>query len=273
MNFICDTNNEPQTFKVVVKTAKPQRIRIKVYDPNNPNTVYTYRTKDIRGEEAFFVRLPLSPKKCAISVYNELNGNLKKGHDKTFDIVSKQRIPLQRRLECFKGISKTDWSAIKFIEQFSERAGYLSAGGSVYFSDDGKYRIDYLDVIKDVNGRELRTPARISQSKGIIEVSRKHFIQYTVPMRIAILLHEWAHFYKNARPTDEIEADLNGLLVYLALGYPRIEAHLAFIQVFKNSPSDLNVNRHKILSKFIDEFESYNFKCVTPSEVYNGARK
>jgi hypothetical protein len=48
-------------------------------------------------------------------------------------------------------------------------------------------------------------------------------------MRFAILCHEFSHFYVNDNMDDESEADINGLLIYLGLGYPRIEGYQAFL--------------------------------------------
>ena len=45
------------------------------------------------------------------------------------------------------------------------------------------------------SGSYLPTPARISQLNGKMEVSYMQFLEYTVPMRMAILLHEYSHFY------------------------------------------------------------------------------
>jgi hypothetical protein len=53
-------------------------------------------------------------------------------------------------------------------------------------------------------------------------------------MRFAILCHEFSHFYVNEDMDNESEADINGLLIYLGLGYPRIEGYQAFLEVFKD---------------------------------------
>ena len=105
-------------------------------------------------------------------------------------------------------------------------------------------------------GKTLKTPARISKVNGRIQVSKDAFENYTVPMRMAILLHEFSHFYLNDNMDDEIEADLNGLLIYLGLGYPRIEGYQAFLEVFQDSPSQQNKNRYDIINKFIKDFEN-----------------
>jgi hypothetical protein len=117
------------------------------------------------------------------------------------------------------------------------------------------FRIDYLDDIFDENGKAMKTPARISRSYGIIEVSKKKFESYTVPMRMAILLHEFSHYYMNTDMANETEADLNGLLIYLGLGYPRVDAYNVFTQVFVTSPTEINKDRMKIIDDFIKNFE------------------
>lgn len=260
MKTLYPTDNKELTLKIKVRTDKPEKIVLKVKDAKKPYTCYTDRYSTINGESTFFVRMPQSPQMALIELYNEANGNLKTGQDKSFKIVDRQVLPLNKKLNSFDSSNDNLNSFIKFAQQFSERAGILSAGHSIYKSDDGQFRIDYLDRITNQQGQVLKTPARISQSRGVIEISRAHFLKYTVPMRFAILMHEFSHFYLNKNMSDEIEADLNALLVYLCLGYPRIEAHQTFLTVFKGSPSDLNKRRYQVLKEFIDNFEKYDLK-------------
>ena len=118
--------------------------------------------------------------------------------------------------------------------------------------------IEYLPTIVDSKGKELTTPARISRMTGRIQVSKSQFDKYTIPMRFAILCHEFSHFYVNEDMHDESEADLNGLLIYLGLGYPRIEACEAFLEVFEHYPSEENGRRYKKIENFINNFEKNN---------------
>jgi hypothetical protein len=124
-----------------------------------------------------------------------------------------------------------------------------------YRSDDGEYFIQLKQQIRDANGKVLGTPARIGRQTGVIQVSKTQFEAFTIPMRMAILLHEFSHFYLNEKMDDEMEADLNGLLIYLGLGYPRIEAYQAFLETFKNAPSNLNKKRYDMINNFINNFE------------------
>jgi hypothetical protein len=75
---------------------------------------------------------------------------------------------------------------------------------------------------------------------------------------MAILLHEFSHVYLNDNVDDEVEADLNGLLIYLGLGYPRIEAFEVFAVTFMDAPTEINKVRFDKIKNFIENFESYN---------------
>ena len=76
-----------------------------------------------------------------------------------------------------------------------------------------------------------------------------------VAMRMAILMHEYAHFYVNKVPSDESEADINGLKIYFTRGYPKISAYNVFLNVFKRSPSSANKERYDMLDNFIREYK------------------
>jgi len=100
----------------------------------------------------------------------------------------------------------------------------------------------------------VHTPARISQLNGRIEVSAKQFREFTIPMRMAILLHEYSHYYLNKNPSNEQEADKNGLSVYLKLGYPKIDIYNVFLNVFKKAPSMVNKERFDKLNSFVKNY-------------------
>jgi hypothetical protein len=146
---------------------------------------------------------------------------------------------------------------VDFAQRFCFNAPYLETGKS-YQSDNGEFMIEYLPVITNHNGRVLTTPARISKVTGRIQVSKKQFDDYTVPMRFAILCHEFSHFYVNENMDDESEADINGLLIYLGLGYPRIEGYQAFLEVFKDAPNQNNKKRFDRIDNFIKLVGSLN---------------
>jgi hypothetical protein len=154
-------------------------------------------------------------------------------------------------------------SFLKFAQQFSERCGYLSEG--IYKSDDGKFVINYVNVITDrQTGKPMTTPARIGHQSGIIDVSRKQFQHYTYPQRLVILLHEFSHKWKNPEVgksvADETAADINALYIYLSKGYPRTDALLVFTKVFYRNDTPQNRNRIKIIEDFVKNFDAGNIK-------------
>ncbi len=260
---------------ITVETTSKQSIRIAVRDAYKPFTYYTDRSGFVDGKREFKVMMPLSPTLSIIEVFNEKVGNKAAGVDKSFAITSKDIIPLTTKFNCFDSSNKVLLSFIKFAKEFSEQASIISDNQSIYMSNDGRFRVDYFDVIRDSErmvpnangtamvpntkfGQVLRTPARISHKDGRIELSKNQFKKYTVPMRIVILLHEFAHFYLCKNIDDEQEADLNSVLVSMCIGLPRVEIHKAFIEIFKNTPTNQNRKRLDKIIYFINNFEKFN---------------
>ena len=207
MNLLYKTRQQPITLLIEVATNGPQKIGVVVQDANKKNTKYTNRWSTITGRGKFYVRMPISPYEALVSVYNKAHGNQRRGEDNTFKIINIEAVPLKRKMDCVDWDNKKIKDFVRFSQQFSENCGVLSAGkfpnGSTYISDEGNFRIDYFDDIRSKRGMVIPTPARISQSKGIIQVSKEHFKKFTVPMRMAILLHEFSHFYLNKDMKDE----------------------------------------------------------------------
>lgn len=255
MKYRITTNHAPVTIKVVIVTDSPQKVRLKVYDEENPKRVFTNRYKTITGEEALFVRMPLSPNKAVV----EVMGNkdlVKKGEKEHFKLKSVEKQPLERRIDVGDISNGQIRSFVEFAQRFAFNVDELEP--AIYTSADRNYYINLLPTIQGKNGGEMNTPARISKRTGVIQVSKKAFEPMTIPMRLAILMHEFSHFYLNETMDDEIEADLNGLLIYLGLGYPRIEAYQAFLETFKGVPSEQNKTRYDVINKFINDFEKMN---------------
>lgn len=255
MIFKVPTYYDELTLLVKVRTFSPIKLRIKVVDASQPNTVYTDRFRTVDGESIFYVRMPVSGQQVNVYVYNEENGNLREGEDPSFEVVSINKEHLEKKLDVIDMNNPYIKSFINFSTRFSYNAGTLPSG--VYVSDDKKFVIKYLPIITE-NGREETTPARIDIENGIIEISKKQFIDFTIPNRMAILLHEFSHVFVNDDVNDEIEADLNALLIYLGLGYPRVEAFEVFAKTFENAPSQQNKERYDTIVNFIDDFEKQN---------------
>lgn len=255
MIFSVPTRHEELTLLVKVKTYEPQKIRIKVIDAEQPYTTFTDRFRTVEGESIFFVRMPVSPREAMVYIFNEANGNMQVGADPSLEVVSITKEPLEKKLDVIDFSNGQVRSFVNFATRFAYNAGSLPSG--TYTSDDRQFVIKYLNSIQD-NGVEQTTPARIDIDSGIIEISKKQFRDFTVPNRMAILLHEFSHVYLNDNIDDEVEADLNGLLIYLGLGYPRIEAFEVFAKTFLSAPTEQNKMRYQKIVNFIDNFESYN---------------
>ena len=288
MNVPYHTGRRPLTIKITVRSHKPEKMIIQVHDADKPNTLFENRYQTIvfnpkkkRYEDMFFIKMPQSPENAIISVFNSVNGN--KIKDGSFDVEMKEE-PLKRWLLPMSIDNSNVREFIAFAQEFSEDAGIISAGfqnnpNSIYASNDGKLKIHYYNVLRDERreirhkpsgqmmrnpnfGRVVTTPMRTQVDTGIIEVSKQYILQYTVPMRMAILLHEFNHFYVNRRPEDETEADLGALMIFLSLGYSKIAAYKAFTAVFKNADNEGNRKRDKEIRDFIDNFENMRFSRV-----------
>lgn len=257
MNLRLDTRYEEMCLLVKVEVTMPTKVRIKIFDEQKPKIVFTDRYKTINSSFTFQVNMPITSKSVIISVYDDKKGNTRQDQEKNIRVVAVDKTPLQKRIDVVDIHNPTIAYFVDFAQRFCYNAPYLEANKS-YQSDNGGFMIEYLPSIIDSKGRELTTPARISRLTGRIQVSKKQFEKFTVPMRFAILCHEFSHFYVNEDMTDETEADINGLLIYLGLGYPRIEALEAFYEVFDNYPSEENKRRSDKIRNFIDNFEKNN---------------
>ena len=267
MLHLLETNKKPQTIVVRVETNKPEEICIVAKDKNKPNTYYIRRKGIVNGYRDFELEFPKSPSETIIAVYNKKNGlynkmngvNVGLKQDNSYKVSD---VKVKDLVTCPIWMSQETVSFIKFAQEFAENASVLSAGDKVphiYRSDDGKFNFDYYQKIRDrETGSYVNTPARIGHLTGIIEISKQDFLKYSVPMRMVILLHEYSHKYLNPKKGFKISyetgADINALLHYFSLGYSYIEAHQAFLYVFKGAKNEMNHKRYLIIKDFIDKY-------------------
>jgi hypothetical protein len=264
MQLIYPSNNRQMMIKITVKTEEPTMIHLIVKDADRPNTFYMNRYNTINGIGDFYIRLPQSPKRAFIKLYNQKT----KGDDgfkiiRTKDKQPFEVLPLETKMDAFDFHNPAIASFIVFAQEFCDKAGFLSEG--IYASKDGRYTIKYDDVIRSVaTGKELNTPARINSVTGLMQVSRTAFSQYTVAGRFAISCHEFSHVFSNKNPKDEIEADFHACMIYLGLGYPRIEILNVFANVFSGADNQVNRTRFAKIKEFIMNFENI-FVSITYS--------
>jgi len=127
-----------------------------------------------------------------------------------------------------------------------------------------KFKIKYFPIIPDyATGRPINTPARIGHKTGIIEVAKIKFDNYTVAMRMMILLHEFSHKYRNPKIglkiSNEFGADINALYIYLGIGFSKIDAICVFANVFLKAQTDDNIMRIRKLQDYIQKFENQEY--------------
>ena len=146
MKIKATTNREPICLQIKVRTFQPMKIVLRVKDADQKNTYFTNRYATIDGEQSFYVRMPQSPKNSEIIVFNKEEGDLPKSETKSFEVVQLRKLPLKTTASSFESSNKVIKDFVKFSQEFSEKAGVLSAGNSVYTSDNGMFRIDYKDI-------------------------------------------------------------------------------------------------------------------------------
>jgi hypothetical protein len=267
MTIDIPSNNFPFELVVTITSKKSVPLRVLAVDPSKPSTKYVDFNARVDGSRVFELRFPVSPKRLKIVIFNTDHGDLPYGQDPSFEIEDIEVGKLKTYDVWWNQDTKNFY---KFAVEFAQNAGILTAGEKkphIYRSDDGKFTIDYYNVIFDKKSqKKISTPARIGHNTGIIEVSKQKFIERTVPMRLIILLHEFAHKYLNPKINRKIEyetgADIQGLYIYLGKGWSPIEAHSAFLDVFKSANNEMNHKRYKIINDFIDKFDKGHVEQV-----------
>ena len=240
--------------KIPVETRGPQRMVIKVYHPKKAHTTYFDTAPIINGRDCFIVKIPKMPESVIVELYNEKNGNIDR--DNSFRVGKIGIRSIRLAFSIGRILDRNLANFLAFSDDFAENVGIYSAQNSVYRSDDGRYRIDFVDVIRDNKGNELKTPAMVNSQTGIIKIAKKYYLGYTVPGRKAINLHEYSHVFRNVNPSDEFEADKNAIMIYLGTGNPIVEAYNVFLKVFNNSPHNLNRARYDALNNYLKNFNS-----------------
>jgi hypothetical protein len=183
-------------------------------------------------------------------------------NDQSFN-VNIERAPL-KKYDIWLDQETKDF--VQLAINFSQVCGFElpKRNGTVYQTPDGKFNIKYFPAIIDfVSGKVLNTPARIGHNTGIIEISAVKFAQYTIPMRLCILLHEFSHKYKNPKIglqiSNEYGADINALYIYLGLGFSKIDAITVFAKVFLKAQTDSNIQRMRKILDYINKFENNEY--------------
>lgn len=259
MNRVIDTDNRSFSLNITIACQGKKNFRISAEDYGKQNSKYADRIIAVEGERTIFFSFPVSPRQIFFSCIEIENP---KSDDFTVNV---EAIPLKTYNIATDGETR---DFMQLAIQFSQVAGFKlpDVNGTVYQTSDEHFTIKYFPVIKGPNGSPMNTPARIGHNTGIIETAYCKFKNYTIPMRIAILLHEFSHKYKNPKIgleiSNEIGADINALYIYLGLGFSKIDAICVFGQVFLKAQTPGNQARMRKIMDYINKFENQEFAKV-----------
>jgi hypothetical protein len=202
------TKGEPCALKITLHASREVEVHLQGIDAKKQKTLFFNRTKHLKkGKTTIHINLPVSPMELVLLVACE--HGIK---------VSCQKMPLPAREAV--AIDEITADFIDHAVDFSLKASYLPTD-QVYYSEEEDFPIEYVPKMFDREGNELDGPAKINRMTGYITINSTLFKDYTVPMRMFVLLHEWFHHHANTGV--ETEVDIHALQVYLSLGFPKLE--------------------------------------------------
>jgi len=258
MKFDLYPYGKPFNLTLGIQVLRPVNLRITVYDKETKR-IYVDRNLQVKSSSKTSLRLAIVPDELTVEIIDR-NLPRKKSAFRVADIK------VTPDTKCPIDLSKEDKSFIRFAKWFATESSRLEAGqkGTLYQSEG--FTILYIDIIKEA-GLELTTPARIGRQSGIIEVSRKQTFDFTVPMLIVMLLHEYAHKFKNKeygkKDSNELTADLIACHIALNLGFDSNEVQQAFKAVFAQKDTKLNRKRMAAIKEFIGIFKKQGCRLAS----------
>jgi hypothetical protein len=251
-----NSDNKATSLYITISCAGDKEFCVVAEDFGKANSEYANRVIKCNGERTIYLSFPVSPQTLMLKIWNSKNSA-----DKDFKVTCEEK-PLK---SYNVWLDKETRDFLSLAIQFCQLSGFTPASdnGRIFTSEDKNFTIKYFNVIRDNTGGAMSTPARIGHRTGIIEVSKAKFDNYTIPMRLVILLHEFSHKYKNPKIglqiSNEIGADINALYIYLGLGFSKIDAICVFANVFLKAQTPSNVKRMRKIMDYINKFENGQF--------------
>lgn len=234
-----------------LQIRRPVSLRLTVFD-SNTKRVYAQRRLKLAKSLDLLVKMPIVPDELTAWIVSENEATGKE----SFIL---KRIEVKPDTKCPLELTESDCKFIAFAKWFATELPRLEAGekGTIYQSEG--FSILYMDMLKE-GGTELTTPARIDRGSGMIEISKKAIADYTVPMLIIMLLHEYGHKWKNPEygkeVANELTADIIAVHIALNLGFDYTEVENCYRAVFAKKDTELNRKRMKAIAEFIRLFRS-----------------
>lgn len=263
MQFDLFPNKKPFHLTLGLQILRPVNLRLTVFD-SNTKRVYAQRRLKLSKSLDLLVKMPIVPDQLTALIVSE-NGT----HGK--ESFTLERIEVKPDTKCPLELTESDCKFISFAIWFATEFPHLEATekGTIYQSEG--FSILFLDALKE-GSQELTTPARIDRSSGMIEISKKAVAQYTVPMLIIMLLHEYGHKYKNPEYgkeiANELTADIIAVHIALNLGFDYTEVENCYRAVFAKKDTELNRKRMKAITEFIHLFRTNEpVRCKTKNHA------
>ncbi len=246
-----DSNNRKFCLFITITSPSKEKREFRIVASDiKPNSKYADRVIIVEGSRDIYLSFPVSPKQLGITIMDK-----NKPLSTDFEVVFRET----RIRDTVMAIDADTKSFIQMAIFVSQTLGFTIPQN--YESSDGLYKINVYDVIKDqASGRVMSTPARIGHTTGTIELSKVKMDGYTIPMRLVIVLHEFAHKFKNpkaGRPiSHETGADIEALYLFLSLGFSKVDAIFVFANVFLKSQTPQNISRMRVIMDYIKRYEN-----------------
>jgi hypothetical protein len=252
-----ESNNRKMSLHITVVCNGTKKFRVWAEELGKKDSKYADRVISVTNSRTIHFNFPVSPNTLFIGCLNAQNSS-----DKDFEVTIKEE-----PLKTYNIVMDSDTREfVQMAINVSQTIGFAPPpqSGTLYQTSDGKFNIKNFPAITDrTTGEVIGTPARIGHSTGLIEIAYQRFRQYTVPMRLCILLHEYSHKYRNPKIglkiNNEFGADINGLYIYLGIGFSKVDAICVFAEVFLKAQTDGNIQRMRKIQDYIQRFENQEY--------------
>lgn len=260
MQKVYDSNNRKMSLHITIVCKGTKNFRVWAEELGKKDSKYADRVIKVTNSRKIHFNFPVSPKSLFIGCLNVQNIN-----DKDFEVTIQEE-----PLKTYNIVMDNDTKDfVQMAINVSQTIGFAPPpqNGILYQTPDAKFNIKNVPMITDkMSGQVIGTPARIGHSTGLIEVAYARFRQYTIPMRLAILLHEYSHKYRNPKIglkiSNEFGADINGLYIYLGIGFSKVDAICVFAEVFLKAQTDGNMQRMRKIQDYIQRFENQEYAQI-----------
>lgn len=247
-------------------------VKTVVYDAEN-NDLILERYDYVSGSVKRVLKLPLTTRRIIVESFTKRFGRQPLGKDQSFKLLPPKLLPMRKATV---SLGSGDREFIKWISQMVKELPRLKPNGNLRRSPSGRFKIVIVDKLRTKDGQYINSPAMVGKKTGTIEISKDYMLKMSQNQRIAVLTHEYGHFYKNPLMNlpigDEFGADLNGVTLFAGSGFGLDEYGNAFKKVFDGAQTDQNSRREKVIKMFLDELEKGKY-FVPPYNLEDYVRK